>query len=130
MTHSVEVCLQEVHLLRILEQSRPVGLTELLLLQHKLDGARRVVGLGGGGVDVGVEFEGDGVIGLFGLGEAGEDELAGLDIELDLLGVDVRHGDGQEDVVLLGLAGGGALGPGDLRGDGLAVELLGVLGGC
>lgn len=95
-----------MHLLRILEQTRPVGLTKLLLLQHKLNGTRRVVCLGSGRVNVGVEIEGDGVVGLLGLGVTGEGQATGLNIELDLLGVDVGDCDGEEDVVLFGLAGG------------------------
>lgn len=83
--------------------------------------------LGSRRVNVGVEFEGDGVVCLLGLGEAGEAQFSRLDIELDLLGVDVGDCDGEEDVVLFGLAGGGALGPGHFGSDGLAVELLGVL---
>lgn len=106
LTHSVKVGLQEVHLLRILEQSRPVCLAELLLLQHELHSARRVVCLGSGWVDFGVKFESDGIIGLLGLGVASEAQLARLHVKLDLLGVDIGNCDGEEDVVLFGLAGG------------------------
>jgi hypothetical protein len=51
-TYLVKVCLEEVHLLRILEQARPELNLEVLLLQHELDGARGVVGLAGAGVDL------------------------------------------------------------------------------
>lgn len=64
------------------------------------------MGLGSCGVDVGVEFESDGVVGLLGLGEASEGQFAGLDIERDLLGINVGDCDGEEDVVLFGLASG------------------------
>lgn len=95
-----------MHLLRILEQSRPVSLTELFLLQHELHGARRVMRFRRGGVNFGVELKRDGVFRLLRLGVTGEGQLARLQIELDLLRVDVDDCDGEEDVVLFGLAGG------------------------
>lgn len=101
-----------MHLRLILEQSRPVFRRELLLLQHHLDVARGVVDLAGGGVDVGVEVELDGVGGLLGFRVALEVERGGLDVELDLLFGDVGDGDGEEDVVFLRFGFAAALGPG------------------
>ena len=43
MPYLVEVCPQEVDLALLLEQARPVLLFQLLLVQHKLDLAIRVV---------------------------------------------------------------------------------------
>ena len=70
-----------------------------------------MVDLRAGGVDLGVEFELDGVRGFLRFRVALEGKGAGLDVELDLLFRDVRHGDGEEDVVLLFLARAGALCP-------------------
>jgi hypothetical protein len=112
-THLVKVGLEEVHLLGVLEQAGPELNLEVLLLQHKLDGARGVVGLARAGVDLLVELELHVVVGLLGLGVAGEVEVAGLDVELDGFGRDVGDHDREEDVVLLRLGGGRALGPGD-----------------
>ncbi len=50
-----------MHLLAVLEQSRPVLLLELLLAQHQLNVAAGVVNLGLLGIDFGVEVEVDGV---------------------------------------------------------------------
>ena len=105
-----------MHLLGVLEQAGPELNLEVLLLEHKLDGARGVVGLARAGVDLLVEFELDVVVGLLRLGVAGEVEEAGLDVELDGLGRDVGDHDREEDVVLLGLGGRGALGPSDCAG--------------
>ena len=93
-----------MHLGLILEQSRPEVLVELLLLQHHLDVARGVVDLGGRAGDFGVEVARAGVGGLLGVGVALEGEGGGLDVELDLLFGHVRHGDGEEDVVLFFVA--------------------------
>lgn len=102
-----------MHLLGVLEQAGPELNLEVLLLQNKLDGARGVVGLARAGVDLLVELEAHVVVGLLGLGVAGEVEEAGLDVKLDGFGRDVGDHDREEDVVLLRLGGGRALGPGD-----------------
>ena len=102
-----------MHLRLILQQPGPVLLAQLLLLHHHLDIALGMMDLGGRGVDLGVEVQLDGILGLLGLRVAREVDVRGLHVELDLLGVDVRHGDGQEDVVLFGFGCGAALGPGD-----------------
>lgn len=100
-----------MHLRLLLQQSRPVLLRQLLLLQHHHHISCGMVQLGLLGLDLGIEFELDGVLGFFALAVTGEVEVAGLDVELDLLGVDVRDVDGEEDVVLLCFCAGGALGP-------------------
>lgn len=92
-----------MNLLLVLQQAIPVLCLELLLLQNQLHGARRVVDLACGRVDLGEEFEGHGVISLLRLAISTEGERLRLDVELDLLGVDIGYGDGQEDVVLFGL---------------------------
>ena len=101
VTYAVEVCLEEVHLLCVLEQTIPVLCLELLLLQNQLYCTRRVVDLARGRIDLGEEFECHGVVGLLRFAVSAEGERLWLDVELDLLWVDVRYGDGQEDVVLL-----------------------------
>lgn len=45
-THLIKIRLQKVHFRLILQQTRPVLLIQLLLLQDQLDGARGVVNLG------------------------------------------------------------------------------------
>ena len=102
-----------MHLRLILQQSRPELLGELLLLQHQLDVPRGVVSLRLLRVDLGVELQLDGVVGLLCRAVAGEVEVGGLDVELQGLGIDVGDGDGEENVVLLRVGLGGALGPGD-----------------
>ena len=80
MRYLVKVGLQEVVLLLLLQQARPVLLAELLLLQHHLDIPLRVVDFGRGGVDLGVELELDCVLRLPGLGVAGEVNVCGLHV--------------------------------------------------
>lgn len=74
-----------------------------------------MVDFGGAGVDVGVEVESDGVVGFLALGVAAEGEGGGLEVELDFGGGHVGGGNGEEDVVFGGFAGGGALCPGYYR---------------
>ena len=70
-----------------------------------------MVGLGSRGVDLLEEIELHCVVGLLGLAVALEAEVAGLDVELDLLWVDIGNVDGDIDVVLLGFCLGRALCP-------------------
>jgi len=72
-----------VHLRLILQQSRPVLLLEVLLLQLDFDNAAGVVDFGGRRINLGEEVEGYGVVGLFTLGVAGEGERGFLKVELD-----------------------------------------------
>lgn len=109
----VKVGLEEVDLLGVLEQARPVLVAELLLDQLELDGAGGVVDLAGGLVDLGVEVEDDLVGALQGLGEALEGDAGGLEGDLGLGRVGVGDDNGQVDKVLLGVVLGGALGPED-----------------
>lgn len=109
--HLVEVRLQVVHALALLQQPRPVLLLQLLLPQLEVHVRAGVVRLGGVDVDVAVELELDVVGGLLGLGVAAEGEAAGLEVDLGL--GDVGRGDREGDVVVLGVRGGGALGPDD-----------------
>lgn len=60
-------------------------------------------------VNLGVEFKLDGV--RLGLVAAGKGKLRRLEVELEGLGRDVGDVDGEVDDVLLGLGGGGTLGP-------------------
>lgn len=126
-TYPVKVRLQEVHLLGILQQPRPVSLVQLLLLQHHLDGARRVVDLAGGRVDGGVQIELDVVVGLFRLAVARKGHALRLHVQLDLGGVDIRHRNRQEDVVLYRFRLARALRPGHWeRGRGVS-DVCGVV---
>ncbi len=93
-----------MHLRLVLQQSRPELLVELLLLQHELNVSGRVIDLGFGGLDLGVELQLHRVRRLLGLREALEAEAAGLDVELDLLLVDIWDGDGEVHMVLFGVA--------------------------
>jgi hypothetical protein len=110
-----------MHLLSALEQTWPVLLLELLLPQHQLDIAGRVVDLALGRVDLGVELQLDVVGFLFRLRVARECEFVGLEIELQVFGVHVCGRDGEEDVVLGRVCAGRALCPENWRTDGLAL---------
>jgi hypothetical protein len=101
--------------LRLLEQTGPVLLAELLLLELELDVFGGVVGLGLCRVDLGVELELDVVLALEGGRGAGEGEGSGLKVDLDIRGGDVRDGDSKVDEVLGGVGGRGALRPQDWR---------------
>ena len=61
-------------------------------------------------VDLGVEFQLDVVGSFLAIGVTGEGQAGGFEIEVDF--GDVGGGDCEVDVVLLGIAGGGSLGPG------------------
>ena len=52
--------------------------------------------------------------GFFGFAVAGEGKAGGFQVDFGLGGV--RSADGEGDVVLLGVGGGGALGPEDCEG--------------
>lgn len=99
----VEVGLEEVYLLRLLQQAGPVLLLELLLLELELDILGGVVDLALGGVDLGVELEFEGVRPLEGFRVALEGETGGLEIELEIGGRNIGNGDGQVDKVLGGV---------------------------
>ena len=64
-------------------------------------------------VDIGVEFQLDMIRSLLGVGVAGKGERCGLQVDFGGLCRDIWCGDGKEDVVLLGIALGRALGPED-----------------
>jgi len=101
-----------MHLPLLLDQSWPVLTLQLALLQHHLHIARRVIDLTRLGIDLLVEVQHD-VVGRFlRLRVAREGQRGGLDVEFEFGGGDVGHGDGEEEVVFLGVGGGGALGPG------------------
>jgi len=112
VSYLVEISLQKVDLCLLLQQTRPVLLLEFLLAQHQLDVPGRVVDLALLWLDLGEEVELDVVGCLFRLRVAGEFEVGGLDVQVDLLWVYIGNGDGEVHVVLLWFAGGGALGPG------------------
>lgn len=67
MKYLVEISLEEVELLLVLQQARPVLLLELLLSEDQLDATRRVVDLALLGVDLGVQIKLDVVGSLFGV---------------------------------------------------------------
>lgn len=71
-----------MHLLIVLEQPRPKFLLELLLAQHQLNVAAGMVNLGFLGVNLGVEFELDGIGDLLGRRGALEAQLGGLQVKL------------------------------------------------
>ena len=107
----VEVGLEEVDLLRLLEETRPVGSIKLLLAQLHLDIAGSVVDLARRRVDLGEEFELD-VVGLLeGVGVASEGEASGLEVKLEVRSRDVRNANGEVDEVALRVGSGRALGP-------------------
>lgn len=120
-----------MHLDLVLQQSRPVLLLGLSLLQHHLDFTRVVVETGLFGLNLGVKIQLDFVVYLYGRGVAGEFEVGGLDVQFHLLGVDIWHGDCEEDDVLLGLSGGRALGPEDFYMISICTvrQVVGVWGG-
>ena len=64
---ATDLFLEEVELLLVLQQTRPVLLLELLLSEDQLDTARRVVDLALLGVDLGVQVKLDVVGGLLGV---------------------------------------------------------------
>lgn len=100
-----------MQLLALLQQTRPIFLLELLLSQHHLDIAIRVIDLALLGVDLRVKLQLDMVrlIARF----AREGELARLQIELEIFWLHVGHRDCQVDVILGGIGGRGALSPQD-----------------
>ena len=68
----IKIRLQEMHLLALLQQPRPVLLLHLLFLQHKHHISRRMMRLAVLGVDFGVKFEFYVVSCLLRIGVAGE----------------------------------------------------------
>lgn len=115
----IKIRLQKMHLALLLQQPGPKMLIQLLLLNDELNIARGVVDFGARGVNLGEEFEFDGVGALLRLAVALEVEEGGLDVEFDFVLAHVRHGDGEEDVVFAVFARGAALGPCYCGGDGL-----------
>lgn len=111
----VEVGLEEVKSLVLLEESWPVLLLEVLLLELDLDVLGSVVDLALGRVNLGVEFELDVVLALQGARCTGEGQGGGLEVQLQVILGYVRDGDGQVDEVLGGVRVGGALSPEDCR---------------
>lgn len=107
----VEVSLEEVNLLRLLEQAGPVGGIELLLAKLHLDIAGSVIDLARRRVNLGVELELDMVSLLEGVGVAGEDETSGLEVELEVGSRNVGDANGEVDEVALGVGSRRALGP-------------------
>lgn len=109
----VKVGLEEVGSLGFLDETGPVLRAEVLLLEPDLDVLGGVADLALGGVDLVVEVELDVVLLLKSAGLAGEDEAGSLEVQLDVVLGHVRDRDGQVDVVLGSIFGGGALGPED-----------------
>lgn len=89
----VKVRLQKVNLDLILEQTRPVFLLELLLAEHHLDVARRVVDLAVLRVDLAKELELDRIRRFLGRAVPGEVQVRGLQVQSDLALVYVRYAD-------------------------------------
>lgn len=89
--------------LRVLEESWPELLLGLLLPQHKLNVLGGVVDLAVVDINLGEELELNVVRLLQAVGLAAEGEAGGLEVKLQVLGLAVRHGDGEVDVVLLWL---------------------------
>lgn len=107
----VEVCLEEMNLLGLLQQTGPVGIVELLLAQLQLDIAGGMVDLALGRVNLGVELELE-VVGPFeGIGVTGEGQAIWLEVQLQVGSRHIGNADGQVDKVLLGIDLGGALRP-------------------
>lgn len=113
MTYLIEICLQEVHLLRSLQQSWPVLLLKLLLAEHNLDVLACVVDLALVWVDLGVEFKLNMVRLLLRRGLAIEGQAGWLQVELEVFWGAIWDGDGEVNVVLRGIGGIGALSPQD-----------------
>lgn len=111
----VEVSLEEVNLLGLLEETRPVMSIKLLLAELHLDITGRVVDLARSRVNLGVELKLDMVGLLEGVGVAGEDETSGLKVELEVGSRDVGNADGEVDEVVLGVGSRRALGPANCR---------------
>lgn len=111
----VEVGLEEVDLLRLLEETGPVGGIELLLAKLHLNIAGSVVDLARRRVDLGVELELDVVGPLEGVGVASEDETSGLEVELEVGSRDVGNANGEVNEVALGVGGRRALSPENCR---------------
>ena len=87
----VEIGLKEVDLLRILKQSGPELLLELLLAQDHLDVLGGVVDLALLLVNLRVELELQVVVSLQRVGVARELERLRLQLELELGGLDIRY---------------------------------------
>jgi len=102
-----------VDLLRILQQSWPELLLQLLLSQDQLNVLGGVVDLALRGVNLGVELERNLVVSLEGIRVAGKCQGSGLKVELKLGCLDIRYGEGQVDEVLSGIGLVGSLSPKD-----------------
>lgn len=101
----VKVGLEEVKLLRFLEQTRPVLLLQLLLLKLHLNVLGGVVDLGLRGVDFGVKFQLDMVLAFQGVRGTGKGQTRGFEIELKIILGNIRDVNGQVDEVLGSIAG-------------------------
>jgi hypothetical protein len=112
----VKVGLQEVDLLRVLQETGPVLELELLLAQDQLNLTVGVVDLAVLGVDLSVEVQGDGVCDTLAR-SAGERDIGRSDAQL---GVGLRDIGGLQvhvEVVPLRIGVGGALSPCDCNPD-------------
>jgi hypothetical protein len=106
----VEVGLEEVDLLRVLQETGPVLELELLLAQDQLNLTVGVVDLAVLGVDLGVEVQGDGVCDTLAR-SAGERDIGSSDAQLGISPGDVGGLEVHVEVVPLRVGVGGALSP-------------------
>lgn len=109
----VEVGLEEVDLLRILQQPWPELLLELLLSQDKLNVLGGVADFALLLVDLAVELKLDSIVSLQRVRVAFEAERCWLQVELEFGGLDIGNGDREVDEVLRGFSLVGSLSPED-----------------
>ena len=105
-----------MYLLCLLQKAWPELLSQVLLSQHQLHVLSGVVDLGVLDINLVVQLELDGVVFLQGVRVAGKLYCIGLDVQLEVGGLDIGDGDGYVDEVLFGVVGGGALCPKDCGG--------------
>jgi hypothetical protein len=99
----IEVSLQEVDLLRVLQEPWPELLLQLLLSQDDLNVLSGVVNLALLLVDLSVELELEVVVSLERVRVAGEGKSLWLEAQLQVGRFDVRYRDGEIDEVLCGI---------------------------
>lgn len=102
-----------MQLLGLLQQPWPELLLELLLPKHELDVLARVARLALLRHDLVVEGHLQVVGALERFAVAGEGQACGLEVQLQVRRWHVWDGDGEVDIVLLGVGGGRPLGPED-----------------
>lgn len=111
-TNLVKISLDEMHLLSLLQQTRPVLQSKLLLSENHLDATRAVVYFTVVDVDFGIEIQGHAILVAFQVC-AGERNIVLCEFDVCRFGRHIRDVDEEVEVVAGFVGFGGALSPGD-----------------